>query len=302
MYLSTIARASSDLKVFVTIKPYHSLVSGVMEGVGKPVLIIDGNNSPHSYTLLPSIAKRLQEANIIFWGGQILEGFLSKSIKSLAKSAKLISLVEINDLTQHNFRSSKLLKKNNFLDDNDYNDINKKNKKTEIDPHIWLNPINAKKIINKIVQILINEDPLNEEIYIRNGKNYKLRLDDLDKFLGEKLKEVINKPFFVFHDAYQYLEKRYNLKIIGSFILNSSYGMSVRRLQMIKEIIKNEKIICVFSEPKISQKLLITVVKGTSTKIGILDPIGIDLDNGSDMYFKLMDNLIISLRKCILNE
>ena len=93
--LTFFSSANADTKVVASIKPIHSLASYLMDGIGKPGLIVDGYASPHGFALKPSHAKMLQEADIIFWVGEDLENFLEKPLKSVAKKAEKIELLEI---------------------------------------------------------------------------------------------------------------------------------------------------------------------------------------------------------------
>ena len=87
--LTISSSARSELKVVTTIKPLHSLISNVMEGIGEPSLIVEGSTSPHSFILKPSHAKLLEQADIIFWVGEDLETFMEKPLKSIVKNAKI---------------------------------------------------------------------------------------------------------------------------------------------------------------------------------------------------------------------
>jgi len=113
------------------------------------------------------------------------------------------------------------------------------------------------------------------------------------------MKEISSKPYVVFHDAYQYFEKRYNLNIIGSLTTNVSFGASVRRLKKIQKIIKEEKIRCIFSEPQYSKKLVKTIVKGREIRIVNLDPLGVNLTVGPELYFNLINNIAVSFKRCL---
>ena len=99
-----IATAKADINVVTSIKPVHSLVSAVMEGVGTPHLIVEGAASPHTYALKPSQAGKLQDADIVFWIGNTLEAFLEKPIDGIATRAKSVALVEAHGLNQIKFR------------------------------------------------------------------------------------------------------------------------------------------------------------------------------------------------------
>ena len=295
--------AASDLKVVVSIKPFHSLVSSVMQGVSKPALLLNGNNSPHTYSLRPSAAVKLQNADLVFWGGENLEGFLAKPIHSLAAEAWVFSFEDTPGLILQPFRSGKEWQKLDHESENDQDHL----KKQEIhrlpgnDPHIWLDPLNAQKIIQNLVQILSDLDPENANTYHSNGKKTILRLSDLNIQLETKMSSVSSKSYIVFHDAYQYFEKRYKLNPIASVTASSGHSTSVGRLIDIRKKIKIKNVLCIFTEPQFSPKLVQTVISGTTVKTGILDPIGTSIPPGPEMYFTLLNNISHSISNCFKN-
>ena len=299
MLFITQVKAASDLKVLVSIKPFHSLVSGIMEGVSEPLLLINGNNSPHSYALRPSSAENLQQADLVFWGGDILEGFLTKPLQSLASRAKLVSLQETAGLRLLPLRSGLGWQKHETDSTNDHSAEDETTSTSGTDPHIWLDPYNAKIISAKIVEILTAMDPQNAQSYRRNGEKYGHRLELLDRKLKAEMTKVAETPYMVFHDAYQYFEKRYQLNVIGAVTLHLGYGSSVRRLKTVRKTIKKEKIRCIFSEPQFSPKLLQTVTAGTNVKQGTLDPLGAGLESGPELYFTLLNNLSHNISSCL---
>ena len=291
--------AASDIKVLVSIKPFHSLVSAIMQDVSEPLLLINGNNSPHSYALRPSSAENLQQADLVFWGGEILEGFLTKPLQSLASRARLVSLQETAGLRLLPLRSGIGWQKHETDSTNDHSAEDETTSTSGTDPHIWLDPYNAKIISSKIVEILTEMDPQNAQSYRRNGEKYGLRLELLDRKLKAEMTKVAETPYMVFHDAYQYFEKRYQLNVVGSMTLHIGFGSSVRRLTAVRKTIQKEKIRCIFSEPQFSPKLLQTVIAGTNVKQGTLDPLGAGLESGAELYFTLLNNLSHNLSSCL---
>ena len=268
------ATAASDLQVVVSIKPFHSLVSSVMQGVSEPALLLNGNNSPHTYSLRPSAAVKLQNADLVFWGGENLEGFLAKPIHSLATGARVVSFEDIRGLILRPFRSGKEWQKLDGESENDQVHLEKQeiHRLPGNDPHIWLDPLNAQKITQNLVQILSEFDPENAQTYHSNGKKTILRLSDLNIQLESKMSSVSSKSYIVFHDAYQYFEKRYQLNPITSVTVSLSHSISVGRLIDIRKKIKIKKVLCIFTEPQFPSKLVKTVISGTAVIKGILDP------------------------------
>ena len=298
----TEAMAVSNLKVVVSIKPFHSLVSAVMQGVSEPILLLNGNSSPHSFFLRPSDADSLQNATLVFWGGERLEQFLAKPIKSLAASAKLVSLQETPGLKFWPLRSGKNRQKienEESLDHSQLSNENENGRPIGVDPHIWLDPLNAKMITQNIVQILSDLDPENAKIIRSNGKKAVIRLNDLDQQLRAEMSGISARGYMVFHDAFQYFEKRYLLYNIGSVTSRVGHASSVLRLREVRETIKKNKVRCIFYEPQFSPKQVQTVIAGTSVKKGELDPLGAGLVPGVELYFILLNNLSRSLRTCL---
>ena len=295
-----LAMAASDLKVVVSIKPFHSLVSTVMQGVSEPALLLNGNNSPHTYSLRPSAAVKLQNADLVFWGGENLEGFLAKPIHSLAAGARVVSFEDTPGLLLRPFRSVKEWQELDPESKNDQDHVKKRkiNRLPGNDPHIWLDPLNAQKITQYLIQILSKFDPENSQTYHSNGKKTILRLSDLNIQLETKMSSVSSKPYIVFHDAYQYFEKRYQLNPIASVTVSSGTSTSVGRLIDIRKKIKIKKVLCIFTEPQFSPKLVQTVISGTAVKTGILDPIGTNILPGPEMYFTLLNNISHSISTC----
>ncbi len=106
-------------------------------------------------------------------------------------------------------------------------------------------------------------------------------------------------PYIVFHDAYQYMEKRYGLNAIGSVSVSPEKKPGAARLIQLRKKIKNSKSICVFAEPQFQPKLVRTIIRGTGARTGVLDPLGTGIPAGEDAYFTLMRNMAKSLGTCL---
>ena len=311
--------ANADIKVVASIKPIHSLASYLMNGVAKPDLIVDGYASPHGFAMKPSHAKMLQNADLIFWVGEDVENFLEKPLGSIAKKAEKIELMQIKGLQVLKFRER------NIFDDHDdhgHDDHDKKEdhdshakkedhddhgKKEdhddherhahgEFDPHIWLDPINAKVILNEMVEHLIENDPKNEAKY---KSNLDKALKDIDKLTIDVMTELSNSvSSIVFHDAYHYFEKRFNVNILGAFTVNTDVMPGAEQLAEIREIIEHDKVACVFSEPQFNPDIIKAVAKDMNIKTGVIDPLGATLNPGKDLYFSLIKNMSASFKGC----
>ena len=302
--VSFITQVKADVKVVTSIKPLHSLASYLMDGIGKPGLIVDGYASPHSFSMKPSHAKMLQNADIVFWVGEGMENFLKKPLSSIAKKAKKIELIEVKGLNILKFRERNIFEEHNHddHDDHDHDDHAKKkddhdgHAHGDYDSHIWLDPMNAKVILNKMAEHLIENDTENASKYKNNLKKALKEIDTLTIQVMTELNKSL--PSIVFHDAYQYFEQRFNVNILGAFTVNPDVMSGAEQLAKIREIIEHENVACVFSEPQFNPDIINAVAKDMKIKTGVLDPLGATLDSGKNLYFDLIKNMSLSFKDC----
>ena len=329
--LSTVSFiAQAKISVVASVKPVHSLVAAVMEGIGAPVLIVKGAASPHTYALKPSQAEQIEKADLVFWMGHSLETFLEKPLESLASKALVVELMDSYGLKKLEMREGGGFDEHDH-DDHDEGDHKEHDDHDEdghkehedhseeehdnhakeshddhghgkFDVHVWLDPENAKVMANEIMEALKKVDPGNAKKYERNTKNLVERLNLLVAEVSSKLTSVKEKGFVVFHDAYQYFEKRFGLTAVGSITVSPEVVPGVKRIKELKTKIKKLNALCVFSEPQFKPKLVSTVVEGTKAKTGILDPLGASIQNGPKLYFILIHDMANSLNKCLSNK
>ena len=290
---STISKA--DLKVVTSIKPIHSLASYIMDGVGSPGLIVDGYNSPHSFQLKPSHAKMLEQADIIFWIGEDLENFLEKPLATIAKKAEKIELLEIKGIKKLKFRERNIFEEHEGHDDHgddakkEEHDNHDDHGHGEYDPHIWLDPINAKVILNEITEHLIENDSKNAATY---KSNLAKAISEIDKLIIDVITETnTDLSYVVFHDAYQYYENRFNVNILGAMTVNPDVMPGAEQIHEIHEVIEHDNVSCILSEPQFNPDIIKSIAKDTSVKTGVLDPLGANLKPGKNLYFDLIRNM-----------
>ena len=300
IFSSSLAYASEGLSVVTSIKPIHSLVSAVMDGIGTPSLIIEGAGSPHTYALKPSQAKALQDADLVFWVGPAIESFLEKPIKEVASSARIVTLSDAHGLIKIEFREGgNFDSHDDHAKHDDHDDHAKHDDHGQFDMHVWLDPENAKMIINAIEEALIEADPHNARIYQGNAANVKRDLDKLITEVDAEMSPVKGTSYVVFHDAYQYFEDRFGMKPVGSITVSPETLPGAKRVKELREKIKSLNASCVFSEPQFEPKLIATVIEGTSAGKGVLDPLGVSIKAGPEMYFTLIRNMSKSLKNCL---
>ena len=442
--------AQAEINVVASVKPLHSLVSGVMEGVQKPDLIVKGAASPHTYSLKPSQAKQLEEADLVFWMGHELESFLEQPLEAIATKAKVVELIDSQGLKRLDMReggafddhghddhgqgehseeghddhageghafewagifklsaedytwtfakvdgdyadpmmkmvflrtssggeegieeqeevAERLIKQQSSVrrnhdgrlipdEENAYQlvfDANRNVTKMRInikkegyyafftehmpfefeagehflknvsgkdieptaqepeaghhdhhghsgfDVHVWLDPENAKVLVQEIKEALVELDPSNAGKYEANAKNLMLKLDRLISEISVKLASSKGKGFVVFHDAYQYFEERFGMTAVGSITVSPEVVPGESRIRELKDKIVELNAHCVFSEPQFQPKIVFTVAEGTKANTGVLDPLGASIADGPELYFTLIRDMANSLQECL---
>jgi len=312
--------ASETKGVVTTIQPINSLVSAVNGNTGKTISLIPAEISPHEYKLKPSDTKKLQNANIIFFVSDHLESSVTKVFENLPKNIKIINLMEDAGIKHLAIRDNEAWERHDHHhghgdhddhdkhakkhDDHDHDKHAKKHDdhddhEKEDDVHIWLSPDNAVKIIKKINKELSLYFPENAETYDKNANQMIKEINQLKVELKKELSGIKDKPYIVFHDAYQYFETSFGLNAAGSVALEGDIASSPKQISIIKDKIVKLKASCVFQEPQFDSKLVKIVVEGTNAQIGTLDPLGVNIKSGENFYLQLLKNMAKSLKDCL---
>ena len=303
LFISNTAVFASETKgVITTIQPINALVNAVIGNTGGSTLLIPSEVSPHEFKLKPSDVKKLQDGNIIFYISNHLESSITKVFKNLPKNIKIVNLMEETGINHLAIRDNEAWERHDHHDDHDKHakkDDDHDDHEKEDDVHIWLDPDNAIKIIQKVNKELSLLFPENSQIYNKNATNIINKITELKSELKEELLSIKDKPYIVFHDAYQYFEKVFGLNAVGSIALEDDVATSPKQISYIRNKIIKSNVSCVFQEPQFDSKLVKTVVEGTDAKIGTLDPLGVDIANKKDFYLQLLRNMSKSLKECL---
>lgn len=304
LFISGHVMAAETKGVVATIKPLHSLVEGVMGETGTPELLITGNVSPHEFQLKPSQMRVLQSANVVFYIDDSFEAFLHDAFETLPAHVRKAAIAQKAGITllsqrkggaweahKHEAREHEAEEEHAHHDEHDSG---------HDDMHVWLDPVNAEKIVKFITKELSAVYPENKDIYKTNANALVKRLNSLDAKLKKDLAGLKDKPFIVFHDAYQYFERRYGLSGVGSITFEPDESPLPNRIKEVREKLQKTGAKCVFREPYFSGKLVDTVIEGGNAKSGTLDPEGTALESGKDLYVILMENLSDDLKKCLV--
>ena len=270
--------AAAQPKVVVSLAPFHSVVSFVMQGVGTPELLLNPAVSVHDYHLRPSDMRRLSSADILFWGGESLETFLQKPIQATGLSAKNVSFLSDPRLTKYFVRTDSM-------------------KKT-LDPHFWLMPENMAVLALLCAEKLSELDPDHADIYQKNALLFQQRMKEL-KQKGENLFRSFDKKAYVtLHDAYQYFEKSFGLTPVGVVFVDAHHAAGAGHISFLRQKMKQSGKLCLFSEPQFSDKRLSVVSEDMDIVKGVLDPIGAGLTPGAAFYQELMNGLFNAFAEC----
>jgi len=319
-FLSFKLFASETTGIITTIQPITSLVSAVIGNTGKTISLIPTEISPHEYKLKPSDIKKLQNGNIIFYVSDHLETSITKVFENLPKNIKSINLMEDAGIKHLAIRDNEAWERHDHRHGHgDHHDHDKKakehddhedekhakkhddhnNHEKEDDVHIWLSPDNAVKIIKKVNKELSLYFPENAETYNKNTNQMIKKINELEVELKNELSGIKDKPYIVFHDAYQYFETSFDLNAVGSIALDGDIASSPKQISFIKDKIVKFKASCVFQEPQFDSKLVKIVAEGTNAQIGTLDPLGLNIKSGENFYLQLLKNMAKSLKDCL---
>jgi len=319
-FLSFKLFASETTGIITTIQPITSLVSAVIGNTGKTISLIPTEISPHEYKLKPSDIKKLQNGNIIFYVSDHLETSITKVFENLPKNIKSINLMEDAGIKHLAIRDNEAWERHDHRHGHgDHHDHDKKakehddhedekhakkhddhnNHEKEDDVHIWLSPDNAVKIIKKVNKELSLYFPENAKTYNKNTNQMIKKINELEVELKNELSGIKDKPYIVFHDAYQYFETSFDLNAVGSIALDGDIASSPKQISFIKDKIVKFKASCVFKEPQFDSKLVKIVAEGTNAQIGTLDPLGLNIKSGENFYLQLLKNMAKSLKDCL---
>ena len=295
-------------RVAVDIAPIHSLVAQVMEGIGMPDLIIQPGATPHEYSLRPSEAAALQSADLVFWIGPDLTPWLEEAIETLAPAADLTTLMDVDGTVQLEFREDAVFEAHDHSDHADEDDHDDHDDHADHgdhaghDPHAWLSPKNAMTWLEVIAGRLSAVDPVNSDAYVANAASGRAVIEALMDEVDATLDPVRGRAFIVFHDAYQYFQTDFDVSASGAISISDASDPSPARIAEIRGQIAEQGVDCVLAEPQFNPGLVATVLRGSDAQMGIVDPLGADLELGAELYPQLIRNLSNALAECLRSK
>ena len=285
-------------EVVASIKPIHALVAGVMGEAGEPRLMVTGVASPHTYQMRPSDAKVLSAADLIVWVGEGMETFLDRPIAVLGSGAEVVTLHKAPGMELLPNREGGIWHDEDSAVHVDEHDGHGHDH-GEFDMHIWLDPGNARRIVDVVADALIRLDPGRADTWRANAEAMRTRIDALESSLREWLAPVREHAFIVFHDGYGYFEHAFGLSGKGAVAVDPARPPGARRIAELRGALAEHDVRCVFTEPQFEPDLVRTVIEGTGVRTAALDPIGVDVEPGPDAWFEIMRGLGDAFAKCL---
>ena len=286
-----IGSAQADVKVLTSIKPLQLIAAAVQDGVAIPEVLLPPGASPHNYALRPSDVRKVQSVDLVYWIGPDMEGFLPRVL-----NGRTLPSVAVQDLPG--------LKLRRFAEDShshaeEADEHDHDHRPGSLDAHLWLSPMNARVIANKMAADLSAVDPANAARYQSNLKAFDERLDALDLRLKARLAGIAGKPYFVFHEAFDYFEEAYGLKHTGVFSVAAEVQPGAQHVAAMRTRLQEVGKTCVFSEPPLRPRLAETLVSGLPVKLAELDALGGYTPATAQGYEQVLEKLGNDLAGCL---
>jgi len=290
LVFSQLARA--EVQLLTSIKPLQLIAAAVQEGTGSPEVLLPPGASPHHFALRPSDVRRVEGADLLYWVGPDLEGFLPRVLAGRDKPS--VAVQELPGMTLRHFGQAES-GEDEHHDAHGHDDHDHDHRPGSLDAHLWLLPANARVIAAKMAADLSAADPANAALYQANLQAFEQRLDALDGRLKTRLAPLAGKPFFVFHQAFDYFESAYGLQHVGVFTAASEVQPGARHVAAMRERLKATGAACVFSEPPLRPRLAETLAAGLPVRLAELDALGVEARS----YEQLLEALAGQLAGCL---
>jgi len=229
--------------------------------------------SPQNYQPTPEEVTMIENSNLVILNGLGLESW-SDNIQDIAERKKITAIFASGNLNENQVIESE---------------------KDKADPHIWLSPLMAKQMVDKILDGFLQADSNNLDYYKANANKLKLELDKIDAEYRNGLIDCQNKSIITSYPAFLYLGKEYGLNQITISGLSSDVELSSQQLANISDFVRAENTKYIFFEKTPSLKLSETIEEKTGAKILILNPIESlskeEIKQGKNYFTEMRSNL-----------
>lgn len=283
--------AQAEVRVLTSIKPLQLIAAAVQEGLGQPEVLLPPGASPHHFALRPSDVRRVQSVDLLYWIGPDMEAFLPRVLSGREQPS--VAVQSLPGLTLRHFGEDE--SEHQHHDEHGADEHDHDHRPGSLDAHLWLLPANARVIATKIAADLTSADPANAARYQANLQAFEQRLAAADAEIEARLAPLAAKPFFVFHQAFDYFEAAYGLQHVGVFTAASEVQPGARHVAAMRERLKAAGPSCVFSEPPLRPRLADTLSAGLPVKLAELDALGAHAES----YEQLLIDLGAGLAGCL---
>ncbi|AWP32640.1 zinc ABC transporter substrate-binding protein ZnuA [Pantoea eucalypti] len=296
--VSALLTLPAQANVVASLKPVGFIAAAIADGVTPVEVLLPDGASEHDYSLRPSDAKRLKNADLVVWVGPEMEAFMAKSAAELP-AQKNLAMVNIDGVKPLLISGGEDEEEHAAEKSEDQDADAHHHHHGEFNMHLWLSPEIARKTAVAIHGKLLELMPQDKAKLDANLQQFEVALADTDKRVSAQLAPVKNKGYFVFHDAYTYFEKHYGLSPTGHFTVNPEIQPGAQRLHQIRTQLVEQKAVCVFAEPQFRPAVIDAVSRGTQVRKGTLDPLGTDISLAKDSYVKFLSQLSSQYESCL---
>lgn len=299
------AQADDNPSLVATIPPLAAIAADIMDGVGAPTLLIENGGSPHGYSLRPSDAAALADADYVLWIGENLELFLADRFETLAPAATILTAAELPGVSSKEFREPHDHSSHGGHDDHDDHghDDHKDHHGHDhsgADPHVWLSPDNAIAIARGLANAMVADLAADHATRVKaNLANFEASVLATKETIATQLAPVAEVPYLTFHDAYQYFETTFPLAYKGSVTISPEVQPGAASLRELREEIAEESIDCIFSEPQFEPRIIRVIAENLPVRTGMLDPVGDGTYNRVGGYQAFLTNLANGYAECL---
>ncbi len=283
--------AAAPLSVVASIYPVADMVHQVGGDLVAVTTLIPPGASPHTFEPKPSEVRRLVSARLIFFIGAGLELWADKFVRATGTTARIVVLSRGVNLLQAAPDSDGRLSGGAPTASGQAALV--------ANPHIWLDPVIAGRMVGKIATALCEVDAAHADIYRRRAAAYAEALKALDARIRRTVAAFAIRKFISFHPAWDYFARRYGLKSSGTIEETPGRVPTPRHIEDIVTQIKRSGIRAVFAEPQLNPKVAEVVAREAGVKVVFLDPIGGPGLPGRDTYIHLMQTNVKRMREAM---
>ena len=327
---AALATANQDAKyaetgfILTTIKPLQLIAADINQGVIKSVPLLPPGASPHAYALRPSQIKKIHEATAIYWVDPLLESFVKKSFNQYADKNFALAALTADPVEQnldHSLETPEEHAQHSEHDDHDEANENQAHSEDKHedhedhdhqhastihdhkyqgkDLHIWLSPAKALQIAKVMQQNSTQLFPQHSALLQANYQRFEKSIHDLDLTLNAKFNGLKGLGFLVFHDGYSRFVEHYQLNQLAAITLNPSKRSGAKHLAQLRDVIREDKPVCIFSEPQFSAASVKTLVRNSAVNIAQLDPLATSINVNEDRYVSFMKHFSQQFIDCL---